>query len=69
MFEKIIASNEVKFDDLEKKLYKFIYCIECLIIKIMLEIYDKRIITIIYNKKYIHKGFRKISINKFNKEL
>lgn len=33
MFEEIITSKEVKFNDLEKKVYKFVCFFGCLIIK------------------------------------
>ena len=35
MFEEIIASKEVKFNDLEKKVYKFVCFFGCLIIKLI----------------------------------
>ena len=41
MFEGIISSNEIKFNDLEKKVYKFVCFFGCLIIKLMLESYDR----------------------------
>ena len=42
MFEEIIASKELKFNDLEKKVYRFICFIGCLIIKLILESYDRK---------------------------
>ena len=35
MFEEIITSKELKFNDLEKKVYRFICFIGCLIIKLI----------------------------------
>ena len=43
MFEEIIASKEVKFNDLEKKVFKFVCFFGCLIIKLMLEVYDRKL--------------------------
>ena len=33
MFEEIITSKELKFNDLERKIYRFVCFIGCLIIK------------------------------------
>ena len=37
MFEENITSKELKFNDLERKIYGFVCFIECLIIKWILE--------------------------------
>ena len=63
MFEEIISSNEVKFNDLEKKVYKFVCFFGCLIIKLMLESYDKKIMKARDSKKYRHKGLRTTHVN------
>ena len=43
MFEEIVTKDELKFNDLEKKIYKFVCFFGCLIIKLILESYDKKI--------------------------
>ena len=59
MFEEIITSNEIKFNDLEKKVYKFVCFFGCLIIKLMLESYDKKIMKARDSKKYSSRCWRK----------
>ena len=63
MFEEIITSKEIKFNDLEKKVFKFVCFFGCLIIKIMLEAYDRKIMENRDKKKYRHKGLRETSVN------
>ena len=40
MFENIITEKEIEFNNLEKKIYKFVCMLGCLIIKIILEKQD-----------------------------
>ena len=63
MFEEIITSKEIKFNDLEKKIFKFVCFFVFLIIKIMLEAYDRKIMGNRDKKKYRHKGLRETSVN------
>ena len=63
MFEQIIASNEIKFNELEKKVFKFVSFFGCLIIKLLLESYDKKLMNNRDKKKYRHKGLRGTSVN------
>ena len=56
MFEEIIPENEVKFNDLEKKVFKFVCFFGCLIIKMLLESYDRKLMNARDTKKYRHKG-------------
>ena len=63
MFEEIIASNEIKFNELEKKVFKFVCFFGCLIIKLMLEAYDRKLMENRDKKKYRHKGLRETSVN------
>mgnify|MGYP001031475561 CR=1 FL=1 len=58
MFDKIITSKEVKFNDLEKKIFKFVCFFGCLIIKLLLEKYDRKLMNSRDKKKYRHKGLR-----------
>lgn len=63
MFEEIIASNEIKFNELEKKVFKFVCFFGCLIIKLLLESYDRKLMKNRDKKKYRHKGLRETSVN------
>ena len=63
MFEEIITSDEIKFNDLEKKVFKFICFFGCLIIKLLLEAYDRKLMKARDTKKYRHKGLRTTHIN------
>ena len=63
MLEEIITSKEVKFNNLEKKVYKFVCFFGCLIIKLMLEAYDRKLMENRDKKKYRHKGLRETSVN------
>lgn len=58
MFDKIITNKEVKFNDLEKKIFKFVCFFGCLIIKLLLEKYDRKLMNSRDKKKYRHKGLR-----------
>lgn len=62
MFEEIVTENEVKFNDLEKKIFKFVCNFGCLILKLILESYDRKIMKVRDKKKYRHKGLRKNTI-------
>ena len=63
MFEQIIASNEIKFNELEKKVFKFVCFFGCLIIKLLLESYDKKLMNNRDKKRYRHKGLRETTVN------
>lgn len=58
MFEEIVTKDEVKFNDLEKKIFKFVCSFGCLILKLMLEAYDRKLMNARDTKKYRHKGLR-----------
>lgn len=62
MFEEIVTEDEVKFNDLEKKIFKFVCNFGCLILKLILESYDRKIMKARDKKKYRHKGLRKSTI-------
>lgn len=62
MFEEIIPENEIKFNDLEKKIFKFVCNFGCMILKLMLEAYDRKLMNTRDTKKYRHKGLRKNTI-------
>lgn len=63
MFEEIITSKELEFNILEKKVYKFVCFFGCLIIKLLLESYDKKLMNTRDSKKYRHKGLRTTHVN------
>jgi len=58
MFEEIVTKNELKFNDLEKKIFKFVCSFGRLILKLMLEAYDRKLMNARDTKKYRHKGLR-----------
>ena len=43
MFDKIITSNEIKFNDLERKIYEFACYLGRIIIKLIIEKQDQNI--------------------------
>ncbi len=62
MFEEIVTEDEVKFNNLEKKIFKFVCSFGCLILRLILEKYDRKIMKARDTKKYRHKGLRKNTI-------
>ena len=62
MFEEIGTEEEIKFNNLEKKIFKFVCSFGCLILKLILESYDRKIMKARDTKKYRHKGLRKNTI-------
>lgn len=62
MFEEIITNEEIKFNDLEKKVFKFVCYFGCLILKLLLESYDRKLMKARDKAKYRHKGLRKNTI-------
>ena len=62
MFKEIVTNNELKFNDLEKKIFKFVCNFGCMILKLMLESYDKKLMKNRDTKKDRHKGLRKNTI-------
>ena len=69
MFDEIIASDDVKFNELEKKVFRFVCFFGCLIIKLLLESYDKKLMKIRDTKKYRHKGLRATHVNTIMGEI
>ena len=62
MFEEIVSKKEIKFNDLEKKIYKFVCFFGCMIIKLILESYDRKLMKSRDKRKYRHKGLRKNTV-------
>lgn len=69
MFEEIVTEKELKFNDLEKKIYKFVCMLGCMIIKYILESRDKKIMKLRGKKKFRHKGYRKNCIKTIMGEI
>ena len=62
MFDNIVANNEVNFNDLEKKIFKFVCNLGCCILKTLLESYDNKIKENRDKKTFRHKGYKINSI-------
>ena len=62
MFEEIVTNDELKFNDLEKKIFKYVCNFGCLILRLILETYDRKLMNARDTKKYRHKGLRKNTI-------
>lgn len=58
MTEEILYGNDLKFNDLEIKIYKFVCMIGCMLLKLILEKRDKEIAKGRDKKKYRHKGYK-----------
>ena len=55
MFEEIVTKEGLKFNDLEKKIYKFVCMLGCFIIKYILESRDRKLMKARDCKKYMIK--------------
>ena len=62
MFEEIVSKEGIKFNSLEKKIFKFVSKLGCWILKLILESYDKKLMKARDSKKYRHKGLRTTTI-------
>ena len=62
MFEEIVSKEGIKFNSLEKKIFKFVSELGCWILKLILESYDKKLMKARDSKKYRHKGLRTTTI-------
>ncbi len=58
MFEEIVTKDGLKFNGLEKKIYKFVCMLGCFIIKYILESRDKKLMKARDSKKFRHKGYK-----------
>ena len=58
MFEEIVTKDGLKFNNLEKKIYKFVCMLGCFIIKYILESRDKKLMKARDSKKFRHKGYK-----------
>ena len=53
MFEEIVTKDGLKFNGLEKKIYKFVCMLGCFIIKYILESRDRKLMKAIDSKKFL----------------
>ena len=58
MFEEIVTKDGIKFNDLEKKIYKFVCMLGCMILKYILESRDKKLMKLRDKTKFRHKGYK-----------
>lgn len=58
MFDEIVTKEGLKFNDLEKKIYKFVCMLGCFIIKSILESRDRKLMKARDTKKFRHKGYK-----------
>lgn len=62
MFNEIITKDEVKFNELEKKIFKFVCFLGCTLIRLFLEKYDQKLLKGRDKDKYRHKGYRENTV-------
>jgi hypothetical protein len=62
MYNKIITENEMNFNEFEKKIFKFVCLIGCMLIKYFLEKQDKKLANTRDKTLYRNKGKRKNTI-------
>lgn len=43
MFDNIVANNEINFNELEQKIYKFVCDLGCKLLKEVIERYDEKL--------------------------
>lgn len=58
MFEEIVTKDGLKFNNLEKKIYKFVCMLGCFIIKYILESRDRKLMKARDSKKFRHKEYK-----------
>lgn len=69
MFEAIVTEEGVKFNDLEKKIYKSVCKLGCMIIKSILENKDKKLMKMRDKKRFRHKGYKQNCIKTIMGEI
>ncbi len=62
MFDNIVANNEINFNELEKKIYKFVCDLGCNLIKEIIEKYDEKLQQERNKKNFRHRGLKSDSI-------
>lgn len=69
MFKEIITKEEIKFNELERKIYKIVCFFGCMLIKYYLEKYDEKLLKIRDKSIYRNKGKRKNTIKTIMGEI
>lgn len=62
MFDNIVTNNEINFNELEKKIYKFVCNLGCYLLKEVIEKYDEKLKEERNKKKFRHRGLKSDSI-------
>ena len=62
MFETIVTNNEINFNELEKKIYKFVCLLGCNLIKEFIEKYDEKLQDERDKNAFRHRGLKNDSI-------
>lgn len=62
MFETIVTNNEINFNELEKKIYKFVCLLGCNLIKEIIEKYDVKLQEERDKSTFRHRGLKTDSI-------
>lgn len=62
MFDNIVANNEINFNELEQKIYKFVCDLGCKLLKEVIERYDEKLQAERDKKNYRHRGLKKDSV-------
>ena len=62
MFDNIVANNEINFNELEQKIYKFVCELGCNILKNIIEKYDAKLQDERDKKAFRHRGLKPDSI-------
>lgn len=62
MFDNIVANNEINFNELEKKIYKFVCDLGCNLLKEIIERYDVKLQNERDKKNFRHRGLKTDSI-------
>ena len=62
MFETIVTNNEINFNELEQKIYKFVCELGCNLIREIIEKYDEKLRKERDKKTFRHRGLKPDSI-------
>lgn len=62
MFDNIVANNEINFNELEQKIYKFVCELGCNLLKEIIEKYDEKLQNERDKKTFRHRGLKTDSI-------
>jgi len=62
MFDNIVANNEINFNELEQKIYKFVCELGCNLLKEIIEKYDEKLQNERDKKAFRHRGLKTDSI-------